>query len=386
MPNTAHHSLHGGDLTLADLIEEFSQLSIPGAEPETDLSPPPPCPIANLPEEILSQILRNIALIDVAILPKIALSCKRLAFLVMTEDSIWKDTALGQDHGISGMHYQYACNLRAKPFSDDDHPPIPPMKTDLTPSVYPNYRAQLRQRPRVRFGGCYISTVNYTRPGGASATLSTWNNPVHIVTYYRYLRFFRDGSCISLLTTTEPTDTVHHLTRNNVHQHHTGAMPSVVMKDALLGRWRLSGTERKPEDEEQLEEPQGPGEYVVEPTDFYEAEEEGDVHVETEGVISKYMWKMQFSLGSSGRKDGTRNNKLSWKGFWSYNRLTDDWGEFHLKHDRALYVIRLFYFIWKQWNANGFAATGAASSRMLYECMLSSLISPSSREQLTGIT
>lgn len=139
-------------------------------------------------------------------------------------------------------------------------------------------------------------------------------------------------------------------------------MPSVVMKDALLGRWRLSGTERKPlpEDEEPLEEPRGPGEYVVEPTDFYEAEEEGDVHVETEGVISKYMWKMQFSLGSSGRKDGTRNNKLSWKGFWSYNRLTDDWGEFHLRHDRALYVDRQVPFLLERKSTNKSAAIGAA--------------------------
>lgn len=108
------------------------------------------------------------------------------------------------------------------------------------------------------------------------------------------------------------------------------------MKDALRGRWRLSGARKIPPDEDHYEEPKGPGEYDIEPSEVEEVEPEGELYIETEGVIPKYMWKMQFSIGSAGRKDGTRNNKLSWKGFWSYNRLTDDWGEFGLKNDRPL--------------------------------------------------
>lgn len=235
------------------------------------------------------------------------------------------------------MHYRYACDLKGRRLLDAIDSPASPIALDLTPKVYPTYRSQFRQRPRLRFNGCYISTVNYTRPGGASQSRFTWNSPVHIVTYFRYLRFFRDGSCISLLTTTEPADTIHHLTKDNVHDHHSGALPSAVMKDALLGRWRLSGSERQPYDEaDPTSLSNGPGEYEIEPSECYEAEDEGDVHVETDGVIPKYMWKMHFALANSGRKHWTRNNKLTWKGFWSYNRLTDDWGEFALKNDRAL--------------------------------------------------
>ena len=59
-----------------------------------------------------------------------------------------------------------------------------------------------RNRPRLRFGGVYISTVNYVRPGASLPNQQmTWSTPLHVVTYYRYLRFYRDGSCISLLTT-----------------------------------------------------------------------------------------------------------------------------------------------------------------------------------------
>lgn len=352
MPNPAHHSLEGLPPTIAQLVEDFSHLSIPGAEPPTDADPAPPCPIAELPEEILTQIFDCVAMDDVATFSPLARVCKRFAYLVMTEESIWKKVALSQRYGFASMHYQYACDLCGTPldptFPDEDlaldddtsvldddlltpEPGTPKPLTDLLllKSAYSSsWRTMFRSRPRLRFGGCYISTVNYTRPGAASTTQVTWHTPVHIVTYFRYLRFFRDGTVISLLTTAEPVDVVHHLTKENLghyyhpsgrHQRGEGSLlPNAVMKDALPGRWRLSGP--------------GDGAATGE-------EAEGDVHVETEGVVPKYMWKMQFGLGSAGR--GTRNNKLSWKGFWSYNRLTDDWGEFGLKNDKAYYWSRV---------------------------------------------
>ena len=260
----------------------------------------------------------------------------------MTEEQIWKRITLGDEYGFGGMHYDYTVDLLGNPvyndglegrilgMDDDDtlenqllaHVPKEQIFNNLTLLLLEkqyalSWRQMFRSRPRLRFNGCYISTVNYTRPGAASTTQVTWHTPVHIVTYFRYLRFFRDGSVISLLTTSEPGDVVHHLTKENLHRHHRTVLPSAVMKDALRGRWRLSG----------------PGDGVA------SEEAEGDVHVETEGVVPKYMWKMQFALGSAGR--GTRNNKLSWKGFWSYNKLTDDWGEFGLKNDRAYYWSRV---------------------------------------------
>ena len=90
------------------------------------------------------------------------------------------------------------------------------------------------------------------------------------------------------------------------------------MKDALLGRWRLTG-------------PEVPG--VV------DGEKEGTLIIETAGATPKYFNKMVLNLSSTGRN--ARNNKLTWQGYWSYNRLTDDWGEFGLKNDRAFYWSRV---------------------------------------------
>jgi len=325
-------------VTISELLEDFSRLSIPGADPPTDLSPPPPCPIAGLPEEIVVSIVQHVAIADVATLSRLSRVCKRFAYLVMTEEQVWRRIAEGSESGFGAMIYDYTCDLEGRPRTDDEddlrlgndeeglqdlqattaNPPLSELTLDLLHKQYKSsWRQMYRSRPRIRFGGCYISTVNYTRPGAHSTNTSTWGTPIHIVTYFRYLRFFRDGSAISLLTTAEPVDVVHHLKKENLNKEPGGHLPSSVMKDALRGRWRLSG----------------PGDGVL------SDEVEGDVHIETEGVTSKYMWKMQFGLGNAGRN--TRNNKLTWKGFWYYNKLADDWGEFGLKNDKAFYWSRV---------------------------------------------
>ncbi|GAM83234.1 hypothetical protein ANO11243_012200 [Dothideomycetidae sp. 11243] len=395
-PHTLAESTHGLPPTIAQLIQEFSSLSIPSAEPPTDASPRPPCPIAELPEEILTQVLYHLACNNVANFARTALVCKRLAYLVMSEERIWKAVTMSKTQGFGGMHYDFVCDVFGKNlFAEEERvldgtytspdvmkyhqsrsSSIDASSSLLVAQYSGSWRQMFRTRPRIRFHGVYISTVNYTRPGAASTTINTWTTPVHVVTYYRYLRFFRDGTCISLLTTAEPTDVVHilakenmpevssdpsqsrrtqHVDRNQVSRppqtslekggsshaaaqrtEQPHALPSSqIMKDALRGRWRLSGP--------------GNGESVPESqhSSSNETEAEGDLHIETEGVIPKYMFKMQFqvgalqNVGSAVAKKGSRNNRLTWKGFWSYNRLTDDWAEFGLKNDKSFFFSRV---------------------------------------------
>jgi F-box protein 9 len=337
VPNTAHHSLSGLPPTVSELISEFSSLTILGEPAPPDLSPEPPCPIATVPEEILTNILLNIAITDVGSLAKVALVCKRMAYLVLTEDSLWRRVVHGHEFGLAAMHYKYSVTVLGEPISKDsvddentdfvlDSSPVVAPTTESQPlsltQTYPTYRQMFRLRPRIRFNGCYISTVNYTRPGANSTALS-WSSPVLIVTYYRYLRFFRDGSVISLLTTSEPSDVVPYMLKEHLHKNHSGGLPQVVMKDALPGRWRLTGDP-----------------YAMKPAaEDAEPEEEGDVLIETEGVVPKYMYKMHMNLATAGR--GARNNKLQWKGFWSWNRLTDDWAEFGMRNYKPYYWSRV---------------------------------------------
>ena len=352
VPRTDHHSLHGSkdglSTELRRLIDDFSAVRIEAAPPVTNISPQEACYLAELPQEILSYILSLLANTDFTALTRVGFVCKRLAYLTLTEQSVWKNVAMSDDFGFTAMHYDFACDIEGfsleandeiarylGSYDDDDEERLPPptpeeraavfsaITDELLHSTYASsWRQMFRSRPRIRFNGCYISTVNYTRAGGTFSNTLTWGAPVHLVTYFRYLRFFRDGTVISLLTTSEPADVVHHLIKDNLHDHHSAGLPSRVMKDALRGRWRLAG----------------PASSMADPITG-EAESEGDVHVETEGVVPRYTYKMLLALAHAGK--GARNNKLAWKGFWSYNRLADDWGEFGLRNDKAFYWSRV---------------------------------------------
>ncbi|KAG0668732.1 hypothetical protein C6P45_004400 [Maudiozyma exigua] len=78
-----------------------------------------------------------------------------------------------------------------------------------------NYELMLKERPFIKFEGVYISVVNYLRYGSNADGSSSLRNPVHMITYYRYFRFYEDGKVLRLLTTDEPTFVVKHFTRDN---------------------------------------------------------------------------------------------------------------------------------------------------------------------------
>jgi F-box protein 9 len=334
--------------TITDLISSFSGLTIEGAGPPVEGMPAPPCPIAALPDEILVHILRDVAITDVGDFVRLAQVCRRLAYLVATEDRIWRRVCLGSEYGFGGMHYHFQKQVTWGPLTSEDlvreateqDPEDPPIPQSLAQrnalhasesavttlafyqSLYSTWNLMFRLRPRIRFNGCYISTVNYIRAGMHNPNSIAWGQPVHIVTYYRYLRFFRDGTALSLLTTAEPTDVVHHLTREAHAQHAGGAaphLPSSVAASALRGRWRLAHSGNDPH--------------------ASLSEIEGDLIIETEGV-SKYIYRMDLALRSAG-KGGTKNNKLIWRGFYSYNRLTDDWAEFAQKNSKPFFFSRV---------------------------------------------
>jgi F-box protein 9 len=364
-------------LPMAQLIDTFAHSQITGAPPLIEGDRPPPCGISKLPTEVLLELLRHVAVRDPAMFVRLSLVCKKLAYHVWTDNGIWKRVALGPEFGLAAQRYNFATDLQGRELifrtlghefdddDEDDEDENTSSPSSVTEASFPPetvWRDVFHLHPRIRFTGVYISTVNYTRPGGSSATANTWSNPIHIVTYYRYLRFFRDGTCISLLTTHEPIEVVHYLTRENLAFVRTskkepaptatilkgdGASastsavappPSVqqVMKHALRGRWRLCHPSLEAADINAG----GAQAQLINPTPL----SPGDLHIETEGAGPRYMYTMHLSLRSAGSartKHTTKNNKLQWKGFWSYNLLTTDWAEFHLRNDKPFYFSRV---------------------------------------------
>ncbi|SCZ93763.1 BZ3500_MvSof-1268-A1-R1_Chr6-3g08869 [Microbotryum saponariae] len=88
-----------------------------------------------------------------------------------------------------------------------------------------DWRRCFIEHPCIRFDGAFISVVTYLRRGENSS----WYSPTHLITFYRYLRFYPNGLVVSLLTVDPPAAVVRILN------------PALRVKGLTFGRWELRG-------------------------------------------------------------------------------------------------------------------------------------------------
>ncbi|KAI8146151.1 hypothetical protein BJV82DRAFT_600692 [Fennellomyces sp. T-0311] len=151
-----------------------------------------PLAIAKLPDELLVHVLGHLVLHSVSSVAAFALVCKRF-FLATRSASLWR-------HACEHMFRTPGMTLE----QSRQHQAV------FVNSMYDGYWFRMFiERPRLRFDGVYISVCQYTRPGISD---NSWIHPVQLVTYYRYLRFFPDGTMIKYLSTDQPADVVRLLT------------------------------------------------------------------------------------------------------------------------------------------------------------------------------
>jgi F-box protein 9 len=137
-------------------------------------------PLATIPSEILLQILRALALTDVASYARLAQVCKALCFIVNTEESIWHDVCSSI---YSQQLWDWKCAVDGSELIkiwgetlDGEKVPEenPDEDTETEKRTIPvddeevlkynnSWKKMLRLRSRVRFNGVYISTCNYLR-------------------------------------------------------------------------------------------------------------------------------------------------------------------------------------------------------------------------------
>lgn len=91
-----------------------------------------------------------------------------------------------------------------------------------------DYPRMINERPYIKFRGIYISVVNYLRHGMNPEGSLSLIRPVHMITYYRYFRFYPDGTCLRCLTTDEPSAVVKNYHKGN------------YVKDSHICQWALS--------------------------------------------------------------------------------------------------------------------------------------------------
>ncbi|GJQ84282.1 hypothetical protein Trydic_g5223 [Trypoxylus dichotomus] len=92
---------------------------------------------------------------------------------------------------------------------------------------YTSWRHMFLERAKLHFNGCYISKTTYIRQGESSFQ-DQFYRPWHVVTFYRYFRFFPEGLVFMLTTPDEPTQCV------GLLKHRQAKGPSI-----LKGHYRL---------------------------------------------------------------------------------------------------------------------------------------------------
>ncbi|KAL0274615.1 UNVERIFIED_CONTAM: hypothetical protein PYX00_002708 [Menopon gallinae] len=92
---------------------------------------------------------------------------------------------------------------------------------------FDNWRMMYLGRPRLNFNGCYISKTTYIRHGENSFQ-DQFYRPWHVVEYYRYLRFFPEGTVLMLTTPDQPVPILNLLKKREARS------PSI-----LSGHYRL---------------------------------------------------------------------------------------------------------------------------------------------------
>ncbi|XP_057309780.1 F-box only protein 9-like [Hydractinia symbiolongicarpus] len=140
--------------------------------------------ISKLPTELLILIIKWVVSkdLDISSLERLSLVCKWF-YACARDEELWKLVCVR----AWGIH----CS--------DVH-------------LYHNsWRMMFIEKPRVRYNGLYISKNSYIRYGAPS--LDSCYKPCYLVEYYRYLRFFTDGTILVYTSADDPQQVVHLLNR-----------------------------------------------------------------------------------------------------------------------------------------------------------------------------
>ncbi|KAI3652500.1 hypothetical protein MP228_001925 [Amoeboaphelidium protococcarum] len=138
--------------------------------------------ISQLPAEIFTSfILPQVAQMDAPSVERFGQVCRQF-YKYTRDDNLWKQVC----------RYYHRSSSQSLAIAS-------PLPNDQL------YRDLFLSTPRLRYDGVYISRCTYARQGLSEHTFS---QPYHLVVYYRFLRFYPDGSVISLLSNREPQDVI----------------------------------------------------------------------------------------------------------------------------------------------------------------------------------
>lgn len=260
-------------------------------------------PISVLPDEMIMHLLKLLQSIDPSAWFNISMTCKKMAYLGFYDTTTWKEMAKlvykKQVYRLEeGVNYRQV--MRKK--------------------WGRQYLKMLRERPFIKYRGVYVSTVITQKPGGRDEFSNSWAVPFRMITYYRYYRFFEDGSSLKLLTILEPSKVIPLLFKN----------------------WRDVIRKQENQDNENLKRP-----LVNSATKQWYNIYEGRFSISPEGLLvvksegSQKDWDFidKLQIENGGRY--SRHDRLRWIEMGYVNTLNDEPGTFGLESEKDFKFMRV---------------------------------------------
>ncbi|KAH3670957.1 hypothetical protein OGAPHI_000668 [Ogataea philodendri] len=249
-----------------------------------------PILLETLPDEVITNLLDTLLCMDGPSWLNFAMTCKKLSWLGFVQTANW----------------QRLCMLvYPRQVYDDAQRVLNKVTADQWQMVVHwdhDWRKMLCERPFIKFNGLYISAVNYQREGGRAEFSNQWNLPFRMITYYRYYRFFPDGSCQKLLTVLQPQEVVPKFHRN----------------------WR---------------ELFGPSEWEKVYEGTWSMSVDGSVQCNCEGPVKMYRFVDEFQIVNGGRF--ARHHKLDWVRMGYIVKETSEEGDLEISNERSFAFSRV---------------------------------------------
>ncbi|CCE93219.1 SCF ubiquitin ligase complex subunit HRT3 TDEL_0F04080 [Torulaspora delbrueckii] len=192
-----------------------------------------PCWILELlPNDLLLKIVRQVVLTSGESWLNLSLTCSKFNELCLQNTVPYKVFA---SYIYEKQRYDQA-SLELNQISD-----LHILEEDLWKT---NHQKMLKDRPYIKFQGIYISIVNYLRHGANAEGSLSLINPIQMITYYRYFRFYPDGRCLRLVTTDEPSHVVSHFSDKTTPKGSEICRWSLALDDNL-GRLNIRRSDEK---------------------------------------------------------------------------------------------------------------------------------------------
>lgn len=242
-----------------------------------------------LPYEVIEHIFEILLEWDTPSWINLSLVSKKLAYIGFRDKNIWSH--------LSKLVYD------RQQYSDND---AEKFKYLINSQWGINSYKMLNERPYLKYHGVYISKVSYMKEGARSENSNSWNLPYRMITYYRYYRFYADGTCMKMITVLEPKKVVPRL-----HRGYKVNEDSELLEEM-----------RKDEGDKVIESPVdnfNNRNWLRMFAGTYHLTLQGDVETNCDGPVEKYRFIDKFKIVNSGKYH--RHNKLEWVDLGYYDTV-----------------------------------------------------------------